>query len=346
MPKPGPTPVTAAHGTFIFVNGNFSSTSPTDGYRLNPDGTLTLISGSPFPITGNLAASSGLLMVANGSTLSSYKVDPVTGVPTKADSGAVASATAIAADAKDVYVSGPTADNTNNVIYGFSVATTGTLTPLTGSPFLFSPICSFCDEVVSLDLNNSFLAVGGVGFHSVGDFTVYPRAASGVLATPQGLGTQEQGAVTIQHPTGNVAFAIDGSTGSISSYLIDSAGKPAVKNSQFSGASSFVDEKIDATGKYVLVLDASGVVHVFTIDSAAAAFAQIGTSETAGNGAGLIAMDPTGRFVIVAQSSNNATVAPPDQLTVFTFDPATGAMKKLQSYPVSKAPFRITVVGE
>lgn len=285
-------------------------------------------------------------MVASGSTLSSYKVDPATGVPAKAGSAAVASAIAIAADTKDVYVSGTTADNTNNVIYGFSVATTGTLTPLPGSPFLFSPICIFCDEAVSLDLNNSFLAVGGVGFHSVGDFTVYSRAASGVLGKAQGLGTEEQGAVTIQHPTGNVAFAIDGSIGSVSSYLIDSTGKPAVKNDLFSGVSTFVDEKIDATGRYVLVLDQSGVVHVLTIDSATAAISQIGTSETAGNGADSIAIDPTGRFVIVAQSSNSATPAPPDQITVFTFDPATGAMKKLQSYPVSRAPFRITIVAE
>jgi 6-phosphogluconolactonase (cycloisomerase 2 family) len=341
-----PTPTTGAHGTFIFVNGGFSSTSPTDGFRLNPDGTLTLTPGSPFPITGNFAASGGLLIVANGSTLSSYKVDPATGVPAKAGSAAVASAIALAADTNDVYVSGMTADNTKNVIYGFSVATTGTLTPLTGSPFLFSPTCIFCDQAISLDVNNSVLAVGGNGFHSVGDFTVYPRDANGVLGKSQGLGTDEQGAVTIQHPAGNVAFAIDGSIGSVDSYLIDSTGKPAAKNNLSSGVFFLVDEKIDATGKYLLVLDQSGVVHVFTINSATAAFSQIGTSETAGNGAGLIAIDPTGRFVIVAQSSNNATPAPPDQITVFTFDPATGAMKKLQSYPVGKAPSRITIVAE
>ncbi|MGZ4841602.1 MAG: beta-propeller fold lactonase family protein [Candidatus Angelobacter sp.] len=343
---PTPTPVPAAHGTFIFVNGGFSSTSPTDGYRLNADGTLTLISGSPFPITGLLAASSGFLMVSDASALSSYAVDPATGVPAKVSSGTVASADAIAADAKNVYVGGFSSDNKNSVIYGFSVGAKGTLAPLPGSPYPFAPVCVFCDQPVSLAVNDNFLAVGGVGFHSVGDFTVYPRAASGVLGKPQGLGTEEQGAVTIQHPTGNVAFAIDGSIGSVSSYLIDSTGKPAAKNNLFSGASSFVDEKIDATGKYVLVLDQSGVVHVLTIDSATAAFSQIGTSEAAGNGAGLIAIDPTGRFVIVAQSSNNATPAPPDRITVFTFDPATGAMKKLQSYPVGKAPFRITIVAE
>jgi len=57
-------------------------------------------------------------------------------------------------------------------------------------------------------------------------------------------------------------------------------------------------------------------------------------------------MDPSGRFVIVAQSSFLGSPPAPDQITVFTFDPATGAMKKLQSYPVGKAPGRITIVSE
>jgi 6-phosphogluconolactonase (cycloisomerase 2 family) len=103
---------------------------------------------------------------------------------------------------------------------------------------------------------------------------------------------------------------------------------------------------VDPTGKFLLGVDGNGTVHVFTLDSATATFGHIGTSEPAGNGANLMAIDPSGRFVIVAQSSNLALSAPPDQITVFTFDPVSGAMKKLQSYPVSKSPARIAIVAE
>jgi 6-phosphogluconolactonase (cycloisomerase 2 family) len=344
MPSPTPTP--AAHGTFIFVSGVATSGQPTDGYRLNSDGTLTQIPGSPFAFNGLMAASGGFLMVASTHTLTSYKVDPATGIPSIAGNAVVSSTSAITADAQDVYVAGTTPDNTSNVIYSFSIAGSGALTPLSGSPFLFGGACFFCDNPDSLAVNKNFLAVGGVGFHSVGDFSVFPRSANGTLGNAQGLGTDEQGAVAIQHPTGNVAFAIDGSLGAINSYHIDSTGKPAAGSTLFSGTSGFMDEIIDATGKFLLSVDSSGVVHVFTIDSATAAFSQIGTSESAGNGALQIAMDPSGRFVIVTQSSNQATPPPPDQITVFTFDPASGAMKKLQSYPVGKLPFRIAIVTE
>ena len=85
--------------------------------------------------------------------------------------------------------------------------------------------------------------------------------------------------------------------------------------------------------------DTTGVVHIFTV-GANAALSQIGTSESAGSGADRIAIDPSGRFVIVVQAS-------PDQLTVFSFDPASAAMKKLPgTNPVGKLPVRIATVSE
>ena len=73
-PNPSPTPA-AAHGTFVFVNGVEVAGQPTDTYRLNPDGTLTLATGSPFPVSGMLASSGSFLAVASGNTVTSYRVD-------------------------------------------------------------------------------------------------------------------------------------------------------------------------------------------------------------------------------------------------------------------------------
>jgi 6-phosphogluconolactonase (cycloisomerase 2 family) len=97
---------------------------------------------------------------------------------------------------------------------------------------------------------------------------------------------------------------------------------------------------VDPTGKFLLALDTTGVVHIFTI-GANAALSQIGTSESVGSsGTSRIVIDPSGHFVMVVQAS-------PDQIVVFTFDPASAAMKKLPaSYPVGKLPVRVAVVSE
>ncbi|HEX4603180.1 MAG TPA: hypothetical protein VH724_04250 [Candidatus Angelobacter sp.] len=349
-PDPSPAPSLAAHGTFVFVTGNESGNEPTDGYRLNPDGTLTAVPGSPFPIAGTLAASGRFLLSASQNSLTSYRVDPATGVPRQAASVAALSfPDAIGADARAVYVAGTTR-TFDTVVAGFSVADSGELTPLPGSPYMFQPACDInidCPLPLfsNLALNSSFLALGVIGFHGAGGITIYPRDNNDALGQPQGAGVEEQGAVALQPPSGNVAFSNDFSAGFVDSYLLDPSGKPT-QQAFLTTSFRVMDERIDVTGKFLLVLDSLGAVHVFKIDSATAGLSEIGVSDPAGDGATLIAMDPSGRFVIVAQASNQATPAPPDQITVYSFDPASAAMKKLQSYPVGKLPSSIAIVAE
>ena len=344
-PRPTPTPTppgatptpAAAHGTFVYFD---SGSSQVIGYRLNPDGTLTPLAGSPFAINGELAAAGNFLAVASGSTVSTYLADPASGALTKTGSGTIVQAagtTGIAADARNVYVAGSIPANTSTGIYGFALAANGMLTPLAGSPYVFTQACDLCDVPVALALNNNVLIQGGVGFHGVGDFTVYPRGGSGVLGKAQILGTDAEERVAIQHPGGNFSYALNIDDSSLSEFTIDAAGKPTPGAQLFTGTGQ--DLTVDNTGRFLLVVDNLGVVHVFTIDPAAGSMSQIGTSEAAGNGASGIAMDPTGRFVLVSQSAGA------NQITVFTFDPATGAMKKLQSYPQSNTPGRVVMVA-
>jgi hypothetical protein len=342
-PSPNPAPTSAAHGTFVFVNGFESSLSPTDGFRLNPDGTLTSLPGSPFPITGFLAVSNGFLVVASPNVIDTYKVDPATGVPSRVGSAAIGSPGAMAADAKGVYVVGFAFPD--SLIYGFSVSDSGALSQLPGSPYVFGSICELCLRPNSLALNSNFLAMGTEGFRASGDISVYVRNADGKLVPGGATGFDEQDHVALQRPGGNVAFSSHSGLIGLNSYLLDASGRPSAVMS-FGSDISFVDENFDATGKFLIGLDNTGVVHAFTIDPATADFSQIAASERVGNGADLVALDPSGHFVIVAQSSTQALPAPPDQITVFTFDPASGAMKKPRSYPVSKSPGRIAIVAE
>src|ERR1051326_8086937 len=338
-PSPTPTPTPAAHGTFVFVNGVEAPSQPTDTYRLNPDGTLTLATGSPFPVSGLLASSGSFLAVANGNSVTSYRVDPTTGVPTAAGNAQVNGAVALAADAHDIYVAGLSADQANWVLYGFSIGGAGLLTPVPGSPYQLVATCELCAQPVSIGLNNNFVVVGTSGFHGAGGILVLPRVANGALSAPQPGGVNESGAVAVQ-PNGNSAFSIDGTFGAIDSWSLDAAGHPtAGPGVPPSATLDFIDQAVDPTGKFLLAVDSTGVVHIFTI-GANASLSQIGTSESVGSGADRIVIDPSGRFVIVMQES-------PDQLTVFTFDPASAAMKKLPAtYPVGKLSVHIAILSE
>jgi 6-phosphogluconolactonase (cycloisomerase 2 family) len=302
---------------------------------------MTAIAGSPFPIAGPIASGGAFLFAANGTTVTSFKVDPVTGVPAAAGNATVSNAMAVTADSRNVYVAGVSADGANNVIYGFSIAASGALAPLPGSPYQYTQNCELCDQPDSMALNNNFVIVGGTGFHGVGDFTVYTRAGNGVLGPEMQAGTDEEGGLAIQHPGGHAAYGIDGTSGDINAFHIDSAGKVTGANGFSPITFTILDETVDPTGRFLLADDGGGTVHVFTIDPATANITQAGTSEAAGAQAGEIAMDRSGRFVFLAQSA-----PAPNQITVFSFDPANGTMKKLQAFPLSHTPGTIATVTE
>jgi hypothetical protein len=330
-PGPGPTPTPAAHGTFVYL----SNTTTITGFRLNPDGTLSQLAGSPFAIQGFIGAAGSFLLVFSGTSVSTYQVDPASGVPSFVSSVNVPGASGGTADAQNLYVQGNIPSGNLIGFYGFAISAGGMLTPLAGSPFPFGQACDFCDVPGSLALNNNFLIVGGEGFHGVGDFTVYTRGPGGVLGPAQILGTNAQESVSIQHP-GSFAYGLDTSDFSLQEYTISASGKATP------GAQLFLDNPqqvvVHTSNKFLLVPDLSGVVHVFSIDPATGAFSQIGTSEAAGNGTGGLVMDPSGRFVFVVQGANPNFPGSTNQITEYSFDPGSGAMKKLQVFPQPAQP--------
>jgi 6-phosphogluconolactonase (cycloisomerase 2 family) len=271
-------------------------------------------------------------------------VDPATGALSPAGSASANGAGGITADSRNVYVTGNIPANNSTGIYGFALSGTGTLTPLAGSPYTFTGACDLCDVPFALALNNNVLIQGGTGFHGVGDFTTYARGADGVLGKAQILGTDAEERVAIQHPAGSFSYALNTDDSSLNEFTIGAGGNATPGAQLFTGSGQ--DMVVDTTNRFLMVVDIAGVVHVFTISPANGSMSQIGTSEAAGNGAAGIAMDPTGRFVIVTQSATGTNLpSTANQLTVFTFDPASGAMKKLQSYPQPNTPGRVIVIA-
>jgi hypothetical protein len=334
---PTPTPA-AAHGTFVYL----SNTTSLSGFRLNPDGTLTQLAGSPFAVQGFIGTAGSFLLVFSGTSVSTYQVDPASGVPSFVSSVSVPGASGGVADAHNLYVQGDIPNGNLIGFYGFTINSNGMLAPVAGSPFVFGQACDFCDVPESMALNNNFLIVGGVGFHGVGDFTVYARGSGGVLGPAQILGTDAQESVTIQNPTGSFAYALDTSDFLLSEFTISASGKATP------GAQLNLDNPqqvvVHTSNKFLLVPDLSGVVHVFSIDPATGAFSQIGTSEAAGNGTGGLIMDPSGRFIFVVQGANPNFPGSTNQITEYSFDPGNGAMKKLRVFPQPGSPEGIVII--
>ena len=303
---------------------------------------MTVLANSPFPSSTALAVSGNFLIAAQDGMVVSYRIDPGTGNLTTASSRDVPAIVALAADGKNVYAAGslnPASSGTG--IYGFSISASGALTPLPGSPYFFSVACTdVCDSPLALTLNDNFVFEAGAQGHGSGSVTAYPRAADGTLgALHNAFDPETLTKAAIQPSGGRFAYTANGLE--LSDFMINADGSVATIGSpQFPNAA---DVALDSTGKFLLMLDSSGVVHISTIDPATGSTSQIGTSEAAGNGATAISMDPGNKFVIVLQSAT-----PPqntNQITVFTFDETSGAMKKLKSYPAGSEP-TFTVVAK
>jgi len=337
-PGPSPSPTPAAHGTFLYL----SNTTNLSGFRLNPDGTLSQLAGSPFAIQGFIGTAGNFLLVFSGTTVSTYQVDPASGVPSFVSSVSVPGASGGTADAHNLYVQGNIPNSNLIGFYGFTISSSGMLAPVAGSPFPFGQSCDFCDVPEGMALNNNFLIVGGVGFHGVGDFTVYPRGPGGVLGPEQLLGTGEQESVTIQNPTGSFAYTLDTSDFLLTEFTISAPGK-ATPGAQLN-LDNPQDGVVHTSNKFLLVPDLSGVVHVFSIDPATGAPSQIGTSEPAGNGTGGLIMDQSGRFIFVVQGANPNFPGSTNQITEYSFDPGSGAMKKLRVFPQPGSPEGIVII--
>src|SRR5215471_14595723 len=103
------------HGTFVYVRNNPFPTGSTSGFRMNSDGTLTALQGSPFSISGPLAVGGSFLLASNKGTITSFRIDAGSGALTQAGTAMASNSGPIAADAANTYVSGTAADGSTAI---------------------------------------------------------------------------------------------------------------------------------------------------------------------------------------------------------------------------------------
>jgi 6-phosphogluconolactonase (cycloisomerase 2 family) len=312
-------------------------------------GALTPVSGSPY----NAGIGSTALIkdpvrahiyVANTQSgdISSFSMNTTTGAltpllsPTTVEAGI--DAMAIDPLGQFMYV---VSGNSSN-LWIFSIASSGALTPLSGTPIALSS-SGVVSSSVLIDVSGNYLYVTASSSSSVlGTIFGFSRnATTGRLVTLPGFsipvaGQSNHGAFDSSGKylllTGNNVF---GTAGGISVFSLDAAtgsltlvtGSPFQVRDDPSGVAG------DATGRYVYVPNtADATISAFTLDSATGGLTPVSGSPFPSGGNGSIngplgiAADGAGKFMYVCNASND--------VSAFSINSATGALT-----PVGGSPF-------
>ena len=338
-PAAPPTSGSSAHGTFIYVrtDNSVNSGAGISGFRMNPDGTLTTLQDSPFSILGNLAVSGNFLLVANQSanSVTSYRIDPSSGSLTPAQTVVVPGTTNIGADSKTVYVGGHLAPDFN-VIYAFSIDANGSFAAISGSPFTFSE--APLSGPVNITVQNSMFFASDFVFHGDEGGLSFYYIQNGALVNLHSLMTGFVWSLAA-HPSGRFVYGvndieIEGFTFGSDGVLSRSVVVPSANLGGFATAAA-----IDPTGKFLAALGntfpGNSQIALFFIDQVTGSLTELGAPVSTGEpGGNTITFDPSGRFVL----TSHAGAIGPNDVMVFSFDPASGSVTKIQSTPTAGAP--------
>jgi YVTN family beta-propeller protein len=284
-----------------------------------------------------------------GNSVSAYTVDPTTGAlgsiagsPFAAGTNpaSVTVATASAAGKSSTYVYA--ANNGSNNVSAYTVAPTGSLAPVAGSPFAAGtgPISA------AADAGGRFVYVVNQGSNDVSAYAI--DAATGALTaiagSPFAAGTNPT-CVTLASGS-TFVFVVNSGSNNVSAYSIGATGAlTAVAGSPFAAGSNpacMTDVQYAPTREFAYVVNrGSNNISAYTIGTTTGALtAAAGSPFVAGSNPTSVSVDPTGRFAYVAnQGSNN--------VSAYNIDAATGALTALSGSPFTAGtgPASVTVVA-
>jgi 6-phosphogluconolactonase (cycloisomerase 2 family) len=215
-------------GRFAYVANSFSSS--ISGYSINPStGSLTALSGSPYttglntqPFSVAIDPSGRFLCAAieNTNQVESFSIDPTSGklaaigsLPT----GMSPELVVVDPSGRFVYV----ADEDGHVS-AYTISTAGSLTQITGSPFL----AGHRTVSVAVDPSGRFLYAANNGNGAVASFNVSAYtidqnsgALTEIIGSPFATGAASR-SVTVD-PSGNFVYVANTGTNDVSAFTID-----------------------------------------------------------------------------------------------------------------------------
>jgi 6-phosphogluconolactonase (cycloisomerase 2 family) len=227
-------------------------------------------------------------------------------------------------------------------INGYSInSTTGSLTPLAGSPFNTVSGAQY----LWFTSDDKFAFAGGTfgGPHEVESFSV--NVTTGALTS---LGTQPSGSPCGDALTASNKFFYVGDyeqAGTIYGYSVNNTtgALTALSGSPFSGHPFNCASLVHPSSKFLFVVNASvasqgATISVYAINSTTGALAEVSGSPFAGDGLNFddnMVTDPTGRFLYVAVGPSVSNGAP-GILLAYSVNLTTGALT-----PVPGSPFKV-----
>ena len=199
-------------------------------------------------------------------------------------------------------------------------ATTGALTPITGSPV----VTGVGPESVTVDPTGKYAYVadrsGGVSEYTIDATT---GTLTPITGSPVAAGFDPHSVIV--DPTGKYAYVANHG-GGVSEYAIDAAtgALTPITGSPVAAGTNPSSVTVDPTGKYAYVANYGGGVSEYTIDATTGALTPITGSPVAGNGES-VTVDPTGKYAYVANGG----------VWEYTIDAMTGAITPITGSSVA-----------
>jgi 6-phosphogluconolactonase len=351
-----------AQSSFAYV-ANSGSPSSISGYTLSPNGTLTPVPGSPFaagtggnPDTNSVAIDPfGNFVYAtneNDDTISAWRIDPSTGglVQVPGSPFAAAGAGFHHANSVKVHPSGRflyVPIERDHTIFAYAInSSTGALTPLPGSPFPITGATGANDSI-ALDPSGHFLYVTNnqAGGH-VFAFTIDPGTGALAMIAGSPFSAGDNPDSVIVDPSGRFVYAGNFISEDISAYSINSSTGALTPIGTFAAGGSADEVTVDPSRRFLYTAnDGMNIgppgVGAFRINQSTGALTTItGSPFAAGAEPSGVTVDPTGRFLLVANESSN-------DVSSFIIDPSTGALTAVAGSPFAAGsePVKIAITA-
>jgi 6-phosphogluconolactonase (cycloisomerase 2 family) len=238
-------------------------------------------------------------------------------------------------------------NNGDSTVSGFAInSSNGALTPVTGSP-----VATGADPVsVAVTPSGKFAYVTNSGADTVSGYAIDSATGALTALTSSPFATDETPNAVMVDLTGQFVYVTNSFSHDVSAYTIDTStgALTAISGSPFAtgglGPRSIAVDPSDAF-LYVASGDNSvgqdlGVVSAYTINSTTGALTAIAGSPFASGGTSPfgVTVDPTGRFLYVANNNSN-------NVSAFTINSTTGALTAIAGSPVptDSGPISVTV---
>lgn len=337
--------VVDSSGKYVYVA---SGSGPVSAYSLDAaSGALSLIdadesqSGVQAAVAGNGAndlafnPTGSYLYVANTSdqTISAFRLNATTGALAPISGSPFAAGVALnklSIDPTGKYLY--TVDTQDDRITTFVIdAGTGALTKASRTVARARPTAlAFSKGTAPVTDTPMAAYVTNRGSNTVSQFTIGSNGVPTPMSTASVVTGANPRSIAVE-PFGRFAYVANYGDNTVSAYVIDPTTKAlsAAQGTQGAGGVSPNAVAADPSGRFVFVANygwpGSGTVSAYTINTATGTLTEVaGSPFTAGNGSDSITVDPTGRFVYVANLLN-------DTITAFYIRPLTGVLMRIDA---------------